>query len=104
MKERPVLFSAATVADASGVIAAGAAACVLADVAPTERSDLPMLLGVGENAVHHPLAPAALRVERPGGVIIPGLVNAHAHLDLTHVGPHAHDPEEGFVSWVDMVR
>jgi cytosine/adenosine deaminase-related metal-dependent hydrolase len=37
-------------------------------------------------------------------VIIPGLVNAHAHLDLTHIGPRPHDPEEGFVTWVDMVR
>ncbi len=38
------------------------------------------------------------------GVIIPGLINAHTHLDLTHIGPIAHDPAEGFVRWVDQVR
>lgn len=36
-------------------------------------------------------------------VVIPGLVNAHAHLDLTHIGPRAHDPGEGFVSWIGMI-
>ncbi|GAB5497002.1 MAG: amidohydrolase family protein [Phycisphaerales bacterium] len=36
--------------------------------------------------------------------MLPALVNAHTHLDLTHIGPQPHDPSDGFVSWVDMVR
>src|SRR5262249_21337481 len=37
-------------------------------------------------------------------VLIPGLVNAHTHLDLTHIGPRPFDPEAGFVGWVNAVR
>lgn len=43
-------------------------------------------------------------VERPGSVLMPGLVNAHTHLDLTHLGPRPHDPGAGFVPWVEMIR
>lgn len=37
-------------------------------------------------------------------LLIPALVNAHTHLDLTHIGPQPHEPGEGFVRWVDMIR
>jgi len=37
-------------------------------------------------------------------VLIPALANAHTHLDLSHIGPIAHDPGEGFVKWVDIIR
>jgi cytosine/adenosine deaminase-related metal-dependent hydrolase len=37
-------------------------------------------------------------------LIIPALVNAHTHLDLTHIGPQPHQPGDGFVPWVDMIR
>lgn len=43
-------------------------------------------------------------IARPGAILIPGLVNAHTHLDLTHIGPRPHDPAAGFVPWIDMVR
>jgi len=36
-------------------------------------------------------------------VLIPGLVNAHAHLDLTHIGPLPYDPAGGFVGWLGQV-
>lgn len=52
----------------------------------------------------HPGAAAARRVDLPDSVVIPGLVNAHTHLDLTHLGPREFRPEGGFVQWVDMVR
>jgi aminodeoxyfutalosine deaminase len=37
-------------------------------------------------------------------LLIPALVNAHTHLDLTHIGPIAHNPADGFVKWVDHIR
>jgi aminodeoxyfutalosine deaminase len=52
----------------------------------------------------HPLASRAKRIDHPTAVLIPGLVNAHTHLDLTHLGPMDHDPEAGFVAWVDRIR
>ena len=48
--------------------------------------------------------PSLVRLARPGSVLIPGLVNAHTHLDLTHIGPRPHDPEAGFVPWIEMIR
>ncbi len=53
----------------------------------------------------HPRSPdATLTLDRPGRVLIPGLVNAHTHLDLTHIGPIAHDPARGFIGFIDLVR
>lgn len=37
-------------------------------------------------------------------LLLPALVNAHTHLDLTHLGPRPHEPGDGFVGWVEMVR
>ena len=52
----------------------------------------------------HPAAASALLVSMPGSVVIPGLVNAHTHLDLTHIGPRPFDAAGGFDTWIDMVR
>ncbi|MCC7388179.1 MAG: amidohydrolase family protein [Phycisphaerales bacterium] len=52
----------------------------------------------------HPGAACAVEIDLGRSVLLPGMVNAHAHLDLTHLGPHAHDPAEGFVAWVDRIR
>jgi cytosine/adenosine deaminase-related metal-dependent hydrolase len=53
---------------------------------------------------HHPAAVYAAPVSRPDSVLIPGLVNAHTHFDLTHIGPRPHDPSHGFVPWVEYIR
>ena len=38
----------------------------------------------------------------PGEVLMPGLVNAHAHLDLTSIGPVG--AENGFSEWLNDIR
>jgi len=43
-------------------------------------------------------------IDLPDQIIIPALINAHTHLDLTHIGPYPHDPNGGFVPWLDMIR
>lgn len=43
-------------------------------------------------------------LDRRGHILVPGLVNAHTHLDLTSLGPRPHDPARGFVPWIDMIR
>ena len=41
-------------------------------------------------------------MELPAAVVVPALVNAHCHLDLSHLEP---SPYEGdFVGWIDAVR
>ena len=66
------------------------------------------VLAVGSPAIvdAHPAANAQglLHIRRPGCVLVPGLVNAHAHLDLTHIGPRSHDLATGFMGFVDLVR
>lgn len=52
----------------------------------------------------HPAWGQLEHIHVPGHVLIPGLVNAHAHLDLTGIGPRPFDACSGFVGWIDMVR
>lgn len=49
-------------------------------------------------------SPRLVRIRRPRSILIPGLINAHTHLDLTHIGPQPFDPTSGFAGWVDMIR
>lgn len=43
-------------------------------------------------------------IDRRACLLTPGLVNAHTHLDLTHMGSRPHDPAAGFLPWIDMIR
>ncbi|MCC5787856.1 MAG: amidohydrolase family protein [Phycisphaerales bacterium] len=45
----------------------------------------------------------AIRVSLADSVLIPGLVNAHTHLDLSGVGPRPFDPDRPFADWLSMV-
>lgn len=64
------------------------------------------VLAAGElDAVEaHPETPNARRVRLPDAVVIPALVNAHTHLDLTPLGPRPFDRERGFTGWLEAVR
>src|SRR5438132_1319975 len=44
----------------------------------------------------------ARRVEFPDAVLVPGLVNAHTHLELTHLA--GRNPEREFSRWIRTVR
>ncbi len=94
------LFHADGVLDAEGVCKApgslliedsGDSLCVLASGSPAE-------------VTLHPAATDAVRVDCAGTILIPGLINAHTHLDLTHVGPQPYDPVRGrFGDWLAMI-
>ncbi len=43
------------------------------------------------------------RIDMPGCTLLPGLVNAHTHLNLTHIGALPFDREAGFLSFVKQV-
>lgn len=64
------------------------------------------MLAVGrpDEVGHHPAAARAHIAKFPHALLIPGLVNAHAHLDLTDVGPRPFEQEGGFMGWIEMVR
>lgn len=63
-----------------------------------------LALGSREAVLHHPASESARSLDLQGSTLVPALVNAHTHLDLTHIGPRAHDPKSGFVAFVDLVR
>ena len=49
-----------------------------------------------------PGQPEARPLDLGDGVLLPGLVNAHCHLELSHLAGKV-DPARGFVSWVEEV-
>ncbi len=51
----------------------------------------------------HPSTTHAHRLALPGFALVPGLVNAHTHLDLTAVGPKLFDPLAPFADWLKDV-
>ncbi|MCA9280727.1 MAG: amidohydrolase family protein [Phycisphaeraceae bacterium] len=100
MTDRPAfrLISAAGVADATGACASPGA--MLIECGSAVRV---LAVGTPRQVASHPAAGSAERVDRPDAVLIPGLVNAHTHLDLTSVGPRAYDRKNGFSAWLSMV-
>ncbi len=84
-----------------------AARWVLPVVAPAiERgavliSDEGRIVAVGPDA-SVPRPPAALAEEYADGILLPGLVNAHTHLELTGLDGYPPDPD--FAAWIRRVR
>lgn len=95
LKDGPLLITAAGLADASRSVPGPVAVLV--------EGLRVLAVGRPEAVGGHPGAGAARRVDLSGSVLLPGLVNAHTHLDLTHVGPIPYDPAGGFVGWLGQV-
>src|SRR5207249_962218 len=49
-----------------------------------------------------PAPDGARLLEFPDGAIVPGLVNCHTHLELTHLA--GRNPERGFPRWIRAIR
>lgn len=101
-----LILTAAAIADDRGVIAAPGAVLVRRDRAePGDTAAATTVLEVGPPAKVSRLAPIrTARADLAGHVLIPGMVNAHTHLDLTSVGPIAYDESRGFAGWIADVR
>lgn len=100
------LFRAGALADAAGETTGSSLLVELRGVGAwrgvaTARSA--RLIAAGPRA--ESLAGPGLRVIDlgPDALLIPGLVNAHAHLDLTHIGPFPFDPAAGFGGWIRRI-
>jgi cytosine/adenosine deaminase-related metal-dependent hydrolase len=91
MKNSQRLIKAAMIADGESVLAAPGA--LLVDGRRIVAAGTPQALGVPAGASV---------VDLPQAVLLPALVNAHCHLDLSHIGP---TPFRGdFVSWAESLR
>lgn len=89
--ERTFITAAAIADPVMGVIAPGAMLIegnsILASGSPSDVGSPP---------------DGARRIDLSGKVVLPALVNAHAHLDLTHLGPRP--AAASFVEWIDAIR
>jgi cytosine/adenosine deaminase-related metal-dependent hydrolase len=85
------LITAAMVVDGAGVRAAPGA--LLLEGRSVVAAGSPQAIGD---------AAGAARLEMPGAIVMPALVNAHAHLDLTHMPRIPFDGD--FAAWIDRVR
>lgn len=84
------LIHAAAVVDVDGLRTPGA---VLIEGHRVVAAGTPQSIGA---------VPDVRLIDRPGHALMPALVNAHAHLDLTHIGPRPYCGS--FTEWVGQVR
>ena len=83
-------ITAATIADGSGLVASPGA-ILLENGCVVAAGEAAAIGSVGD----------AQQVHVPDSVVIPALVNAHAHLDLTHIGPLPYSGD--FSTWLGHV-
>lgn len=80
----------------AGHLPRGARAADYRVLAAAPRSEVDAMLAArGATAVE--------RIDRTGCTLLPGLTNAHTHLDLTHIGALPFDRQAGFLSFVKQV-
>ncbi len=60
--------------------------------------------GNADHVARHAAAATAQSLDRTDAVLMPGLINAHTHLDLTVIGPVPHNLTDGFVGWINRIR
>jgi len=95
-----IRINAAGIADPSfGVIEQGA--IVLQEL---ETGYKVVAIGTKDQIDQIDLPDSIMELTLHNRLLMPALVNAHTHLDLTHIGPIAHDPSDGFVKWIDHIR
>ncbi|MEO0477740.1 MAG: hypothetical protein AAF085_17480, partial [Planctomycetota bacterium] len=94
-QSRPTVLYAAAVRDAAGVNASPGAVLV---------QDCKVISAGEPQSLPKELVEQAEVIDRPDDVLLPAMVNAHTHLELTDIGPQPYDEAGGFVGWVKMVR
>ena len=101
MNSALTLYCADAAADDRGVLAAPAAVLVRANVWPAAdiiaSGPLEAIAGTDD-------ARNARRIELNGQILLPAMVNAHTHLDLTVIGPQPFDRAAGFAGWINTIR
>lgn len=95
------LYCADAAADERGVIAAPVG--VLVRTTAGSGAEI-VAVGPLEEIKASSEAKRAHRVERRGELLLPALVNAHTHLDLTSIGPRPFDRDAGFAGWIGEIR
>lgn len=69
----------------------------------TAKAPVIAAVGTPEELQAHGRGCRVVREEYPDQMLIPGLVNAHTHLDLTHIGPQP-PSAGGFAAFAGLVR
>lgn len=91
-------IDAAAIADAHALHAPGS---LLLELSPPGGVCV-LAVGPPDHVGRHPAAREGRTCARPNALVIPGLVNAHTHLDLTLLGPR--DVAGSFADFVELVR
>lgn len=105
MSRQVQILDLAGAADGRDVDRPGCSMLIALDPAKWPAVEL-LAIGSREEVEAHPEAGRSdtQRIDAQDKVAIPGLVNAHTHLDLTHIGPMPFERGQSFVDWVDMIR
>ena len=94
------LLHAAGALDAAGIASRRGGVLIESDGARC----LVLAAGEFDEISAHPAAASARRTDMSRHVLLPALVNAHTHLDLSALGPRPYRPFLGFVGWLSMIR
>lgn len=109
-------INAAAAIDGAGTVVSPASLLIDCQLAPAPIHEAITLATRGPLQLLHLGAPSqvdsllkqnswspAQTIDRPNCVLTPAFVNAHTHLDLTHIGPREFDPTQGFTGFIKSV-